>query len=498
MTKTKFLYGAAVQGIQSFIFQTDKLREMIGASELVEQICTSFFKKHVPSFNPDMLIVGAAGNIKYLFDDENDCRQLVSRFPKLVMELAPGVTISQAVVKISDHMTIDHISQLEDKLRTQRNKQFSALDSGYLITERARRTGLAAIKFENKEVLDIRTLTKLEASKTSEILKNKIKQEEGTRLPFDFEELAANTDKNWLAVIHADGNGLGKVLQLIGKALQGNGEKEIINAYQLFSMKLDESTINAAEIAIKKTLIPFLMKGSKGKPDVIPFRPIILGGDDLTIIVKSEYALGFTEEFLRAFGQETERNLKELFASYKINIKKLTACAGIAYIKASYPFHYGYDLAEQLCSEAKTIAKKQNTEGVPACLMFHKIQASFVANYKEIVRKELTCSDEFSFCYGPYYLEEAFGVSIKWLNEKARLLEKEGSPAAQLRRWLTERYHNKNKAAMLMERTIQVLGMDSNREKYIANLDLKEALHVNKAKNSPYYDIVSMSSLIKI
>lgn len=30
----KFLYGAAVQGIQNFIFQTNSLKEIIGASML--------------------------------------------------------------------------------------------------------------------------------------------------------------------------------------------------------------------------------------------------------------------------------------------------------------------------------------------------------------------------------------------------------------------------------------------------------------------------------
>lgn len=43
--KTKYLYGAAVQGIQGFIFQTNKLREIVGASELVEEICTTAFNE---------------------------------------------------------------------------------------------------------------------------------------------------------------------------------------------------------------------------------------------------------------------------------------------------------------------------------------------------------------------------------------------------------------------------------------------------------------------
>ena len=40
---SKYLYGAAVQGIQNFIFQTNKLRDIIGASELVARVCTTMF-----------------------------------------------------------------------------------------------------------------------------------------------------------------------------------------------------------------------------------------------------------------------------------------------------------------------------------------------------------------------------------------------------------------------------------------------------------------------
>ena len=34
----KYLYGAAVQGIQNFIFQTNELKDIAGASELVEKL----------------------------------------------------------------------------------------------------------------------------------------------------------------------------------------------------------------------------------------------------------------------------------------------------------------------------------------------------------------------------------------------------------------------------------------------------------------------------
>lgn len=43
----KYLYGASVQGIQQFIFQTNELKDIVGASELVEFICTKLFKEVV-------------------------------------------------------------------------------------------------------------------------------------------------------------------------------------------------------------------------------------------------------------------------------------------------------------------------------------------------------------------------------------------------------------------------------------------------------------------
>ena len=41
----KWLYGASVQGIQGYIFQTNKLKDVIGASGLVKDLCETSFKK---------------------------------------------------------------------------------------------------------------------------------------------------------------------------------------------------------------------------------------------------------------------------------------------------------------------------------------------------------------------------------------------------------------------------------------------------------------------
>ena len=100
----KYLYGAAVQGIQSFIFKTNELKDIAGASELVENICTKSFEALLKSIIDDgrknldevaEKVISAAGNIKYVLKNRDVCARIVRQFPKKVMLEAPGITISQ-------------------------------------------------------------------------------------------------------------------------------------------------------------------------------------------------------------------------------------------------------------------------------------------------------------------------------------------------------------------------------------------------------------------
>jgi hypothetical protein len=405
-----------------------------------------------------------------------------------VMKLAPGISISQAVVRIEGEMKTQHINELEDKLKIQRNKHSIPIDMGCLITERARNTGNPAVLIEDGEWIDSGTQSKRRALKELNGLGKKMGEDYA--FAYDFEKMVKSSERSWIAVIHADGNGLGKVLQQLGNKLRDKSEAELIATFKEFSKNLEKSTVEAAKTAFKEVFYP-------DDHQVYPFRPIILGGDDLTIIVRSEYALKYTRKFLEAFEVETSKNLKGIFQKFQIDKNCLTACAGIAYIKSSFPFHYGYDLAEQLCSEAKKQAKEINKENVPACSMFHKVQSSFVGSFDEIAKQELTCYDNLSFVAGPYYLNQPGRLSIITLEENSALLLEEGAPASQLRKWLAERYTNTKSAKSLMERTIQILEMDNHRKQYIQSLNLNPDRYKDNKEACPYYDFISMASLLK-
>lgn len=424
----RYLYGAAVQGIQSFIFQTNELKDIVGASELVENICTECFKEFEHNCK---VIVKAAGNIKCIFFDESDCKKAVREFPKKIMTLAPGITISEAVVTMSSEQGIaDVIDELESKLKAQRNKPFLSLTRGLMCIERSPKTGLPAVAFDeipiDKGTLQKRYYQKWDKDKKPALF-NKFFGDGVTKanMSWNIEDMTSNN--SWIAVIHADGNGLGDIISRIGK-----DEDQLSK----FSDNLSKATSDAAKRAYED-----VVKSKDYSPDanVIPFRPVVLGGDDVTLICRADLAIYYTQQFITHFQENTKKLMSNISPSL-ISLPHLTACAGIAFIKSSYPFYYGYQLAEELCNKAKVDAKKDKKTPAPSCILFHKVQSSFIDDYEEIARRELIPYENHSYEFGPYYLEEKDDRwTIKKLVETTKSLNgKEGNAIkSDIRQWMT-------------------------------------------------------------
>ena len=342
---SKYLYGAAVQGIQGFIFKTNELKHIVGASELVEQICTYDFDEFAKNGES---VVRAAGNIKFIFDRKEDCQKAVREFPKKVMTKAPGITISQAVVAFDDDFG-KAIDNLEALLKVQRNKPSRSVNSGLIGIKRANNTGLPVVcirKVDEKEIYIDEPTLKKEGSQNVKGLCEKSFGKDALiekRIAYNISDI---TDKNdWIAIIHADGNGLGKVVQKVGK------QKDL---FMEFSQKLDLATQEAANHAFKVVSNKFADK------QIIPIRPVVLSGDDMTVIVRGDLAVHYAKAFISAFEEKTKEHLGEKLKDKHVfdeDKDYLTACAGIAFVKSSYPFYYGYQLAEDLCGEAKKDTK---------------------------------------------------------------------------------------------------------------------------------------------
>jgi CRISPR/Cas system-associated protein Cas10 (large subunit of type III CRISPR-Cas system) len=450
----KYLHGASVQGIQDFIFKTNRLQEIVGASEIVKNIAEDFKKYHA-----NEILINTAGNIKAVFHTREACKKVVLEFAKNISKKAYGITLSQAVVAF-DGEAKAFINELETRLKTQRNKPSITLDSSINIMKLNPKTARPSHQIES----DIATTQKLESYKSIE--------KDETYKEF---KLISNT-KNKLAVIHIDGNGLGKIVKQLGDKLSA------------FSVSLDNATRNAFDSA------------KKGKK----IREIIIGGDDVTVICNANDALSFTKDFLHHFETETSK-IQEL-KGIKVNdkkIDKLTACAGISYSNEKYPFHYAVDLAEALCGVAKNHSEREHS-----CLMFHNIQSSNYQSWDKFVEDELTINNDRQTIrcdFGAYYLNKEDEANILDFIHTLEAYRCDNSPISRLRNWLSELYRSDKNAKNLLDRINTIIQqnnhwnceiMDKNLKFFDKNLS-NDTLIIEKDgyKKTPIYDILQILSI---
>lgn len=487
--QTKYLYGASVQGIQDFIFQTNKLKEIVGASELVAQICTTAFDEYGKNGTS---IVRAAGNIKFIFNNEIDCKEAVKSFPKKVMTMAPGITISQAVVTLKDDLSdyAEKSNELEQKLISQRNKPNRPLTLGLTAISRAPSTGFPAVTIDEEGALiDEASACKQNVPDTAIKLAKKSFGE-----IIKYEQIAREIDKitgknNWIAIIHADGNGIGSIVRAVG---------ENKNDMKKFSGMLDDITTKAANEAFNS------VKERFENLKTIPIRPVVLSGDDMTTICRADLAIDYTHKFLEVFEKESKEQFKGIklqkVENQSLLNNGLTACAGISFVKSSYPFHYGISLAESLCSRAKKTAKEIDRELAPSCLMFHKVQDSFVENFSKIAKRELQPDrTKLNFEAGPYYCGEratkvyakSCSATISKLIDNVSMLEK--SPVkSHLRNWISTLFDNVEAANQQMKRLRKV-----NEDAKVFIDEKYEKLSPSVEMIIPFHDMLSLASILQ-
>ena len=467
----KVLYGFAAREIQKFILRSDKLREMAGGSELVNQLCRDFLEAGLAGLGiPNDAVepvTRAAGWARLVFENMELARRFHEFWPLLVEQCAPGLHVDQAFVPLNANGWVEAVEKLEDALRVERNQGQAFLPEAGPLVGRNPGTGLPAAEYSQhiKQWVDCETSRKLALSKTGGGLVAKLGGDpEKEHWPLDMKDIASS-ESNYVAVVHADGNDLGKIVMDMNKFLQ---ESDIDGAvlFKGFSAAVEQATWRAARKAFEATIRPEAGRDEKTKP-VIPFRPIVLGGDDLTVIVRAQLGFAFCEEFLKNFERESETALEEQLGKLPIPgfPERLTAAAGIALVKSAYPFSRAYDLADSLCRHAKLRAKalikrasQEADRPMQSCLAFHKVTTSIAGDYGEIQKEELASRDRsVSLWLGPYGVgDNAPSLpSFDNLRELAQSLR--GLHKGPFRRLLTTLYESSREAEASLERIKEVM-----------------------------------------
>jgi hypothetical protein len=163
---------------------------------------------------------------------------------------------------------------------------------------------------------------------------------ETTQRPPDFNELRGLAGgKDYLALIYADGNGMGQVLQ----------DQESLEKMQERAELIDNAVYEAIGAAVEKHLK--VVPGDGNSSPQFPFDLLLVGGDDIAIVTPAAVAFDVALTIAKTFRDATQRD----------DPKKIghTLSIGIVLAPIKYPFGLLLDLAESTLKHAKRAGIKR-------------------------------------------------------------------------------------------------------------------------------------------
>ncbi len=415
--------------IQRYVFGSNKLKENIGASYLIQEVYEAYLQKVINCIFPSANInftawkeeqhkclieetdnpfeVGyiGGGNALLFFKDRDRAREFIERWTTTLLVETPGVVTAIACdgFNLKDFQSEKFQSEnkkLFDKLQENKYRFIpQAVIPRHGIIAECSHTGYSMDIWNEKEQEYVSSVAYAKICASQEAtkkLEDKFEKELKGEYRFtdQLDELGQlKGEDSHIAIVHIDGNGMGERFR------QTKTLKEI----RKLSISVKAATDESFRVLLKTITEKFQdiqnalgydtdekrkkYPGKNGKMN-IPLRSIIIGGDDITFVCDGKLGVYFARIFLEAFEkQQVSDN------------EALSACAGIAMTKTKYPFHRGYELADDLCKNAKKRRKEKGGEG--SWLDFHIAYGGFSGTLDEI-RKSHYQSVQGKLIFGPY------------------------------------------------------------------------------------------------
>lgn len=389
-----YLYQTAVRGIQGWIIGTGRLKEIAGGSEIVEKLADLARDRAASVGVEESNVQAAAGRATIRFQTREQVESFARWWPMAVMSRAPGLPVVQAW---SEGERWDEL--VRRLAEASARAQVDLPEAGPLVA-RSGRSGLPAVRQELDGTVDRGARARLDAYRggRDRLAGRLLRDDRGAAFIDEVEDFPPG----YVAVIHADANGVGRRFR--------DGEVKDPHA---FSRALEEATRVAASRAV--AVLP-------RRGDRVLARPIVLGGDDFTMLVPADDSLAFATEFLRTFEAETAARTAALGS-------KISACAGVAIVKPGWPFSAAHELAEELCKNAKASFRSANQSG----LAFQRVTTALAGDSDELLSAPDPGSDPAGrrrlLTANPYRLDRL--AQLDALAEAARAM-----PRGALRRWV--------------------------------------------------------------
>lgn len=505
-----------ITNIQNYIYESNRLRDNIGASNLVEKCLEVFLinviKKEFEenqitlnwkdesikfftnnSIKCEIIYIGG-GNALVLYRNEELWKNINYKFSLELLEKAPGLSFVTEKVEVTNDFSKDR-KKLFAALNEKKSRIcYSEAMRTLPITKECKISGKPASKYDEISFEYISDSINAKREEYNLVSKNELYKE--------FDDLGGEKGDSLISIVHIDGNNMGaKIEELIEREKK---YEEAIKKLRIFSKDVT-SIYNCAYDNMIKIVSEFLnnnveednfkmFKNENGKY-VPPFRKILIKGDDVTYVCYGKFALSSVEIFFN--------ELKKLLDLK--NYSDLSACAGICFLKPHFPFDKAYKIAESCCSSAKIKAKTLKGKKGAYYLDFHVIHSGVYSDLNVIRNKQ----------YNVEYMESPkLPKNIKGYNLLWRPYEIMGTGKYSYEhtfKKIIENFSDKDKwprskvkairnSFFFGEETLlQEIYKSESRENYFIELD--NSIKLNNIKFdketyvTPYYDAIEMLDL---
>ena len=440
------------RSIQKYVFSCNKLKTNVGASYLVDGIFNDLMQKIVlPSFNLKMpeiswqkseqiemikddsieaeIVYIGGGNMLILInkfsgkeDNLNLCREIVKKWTLEILKKAPGLKTGAAIGMMDVERFKDSLDKMYVQLKQNQNTVLPQVDLPYTgLTLECNISGKTADTFDwvDKSWIAKEVKAKTDAyTYASEKVRSEYKdilEKDGSRDKYDFaselEKIGCKEGESYISVIHIDGNNMGVKFS---KCKDSQERKEL-------SLKVAQIVQNAFYELIKTIIAEYDSKAyaealdmekliDKEGKKLLPIRPIIIGGDDITFVCPARVGIEYAKRFIEAVNKQeflSDEQHKRMSEEVKkednsiILSKTMSCCGGVAVVPLKYPFFRAYQLAEHLCGSAKNKSRKNDNSLIDFAILYGEM----TPDLEQLCRYQYS-APEGHLHYGPYSVQK--------------------------------------------------------------------------------------------
>lgn len=387
-----------IRGIQNFIFRTNKVKEIMGASRLVENIILEALDDSLKktdlteseyicrwedneefrilsddSIAAQVLFIGG-GNAYVMYRDKALAVAVNKKMARYVLDETYSLQLAVAMVDKSDSYSEDYQALQNEMARIKACMPYSCCMGAIPVVAVDDMTGFPYNRLDGEDELK-KKLGK-HPEYREKIEKEGLSYESIRKLTTYYDGFHEGEEKDldnliteygresMLAVVHIDGNNMGMRIRSLMKDETDytRAVKKMRDISRNINLSYKETFENTVEYIQRWVESPYndVLKKEEDGQKAQYVRKILVAGDDITFVCNARLALPMVKYFVQDIsgkvmsGKSTEDSNIEEYG--------FSVCAGIAYMHSHFPFGSAYEVAEECCSSAKERAKDKKNK----------------------------------------------------------------------------------------------------------------------------------------